>query len=84
MQTTVKLGRCGNSACARLNNSLLAIIGANINNYVDVFANEKNHSITIKKHNEGPKTLAELLDGWQGDFETTSVMDDGNLGAEIG
>lgn len=84
MPTTIKLSKWGNSAGARLNTTLLEFLGVSIDDYVDVTTDEKTHTLIIKKHTETPDSLADLLEGWGGDFETHAIMAEGNVGAEIG
>ena len=37
---------------------------------IDVMQDEKSRALVIKKHMITPESLADLLDGWDGDFET--------------
>ncbi|CAM3032608.1 MAG: AbrB/MazE/SpoVT family DNA-binding domain-containing protein [Pseudolactococcus laudensis] len=73
MLTSPKIGRLGNSAGMRLDPMLLEFLDVTVGGKIDVMQDEKSRALVIKKHMITPENLADLLDGWDGDFEEHSV-----------
>lgn len=73
MLTSSKVSRLGNSAGMRLDPMLLEFLDVTVGGKIDVMQDEKSRALVIKKHMITPESLADLLDGWDGDFEEHSV-----------
>lgn len=89
--TTAKLSKWGNSVGIRLNNAILEALNADADDSIDITIDEEKHTVTLKRHITVPRTLAELLDGWDGgntdNGETTathSVVEEIETGGELG
>ena len=70
MLTSSKISRLGNSVGMRLDPMLLEFLDVTVGGEIDVMQDEKSRALVIKKHMITPESLADLLDGWDGDFET--------------